>query len=219
MSTRENLQRLMTQAGENPNSLSKKTGVSQPTILRILTGESAEPSQKTVLPLAKFFNISPDQLRGDAPSKKLASYNVVLEHEPGPDFVAIERVNLRVSAGVTGFAVEHLEGNRPPIFFRADWLAQSGYKATNLFALKVIGDSMEPGLWEGDLIVMNQADTTLRDGHVFVFNYEGELVIKRLVRDRGQWLLHSDNQYYKPKLCDEHALVIGRVIYKQSGHI
>jgi phage repressor protein C with HTH and peptisase S24 domain len=163
--------------------------------------------------------MTPDQLRGDTPSKKLASYNVILEHEPGPDFVAIERVNLRVSAGVTGFSVEHFEENGPPIFFRADWLAQSGYKSTHLFALKVVGDSMEPGLWEGDLIVMNQADTTPRDESVFVVNFEGEIVIKRLLRNNGQWWLSSDNPRYRPKLCDENSLLVGRVVYKQSNHI
>ena len=138
---------------------------------------------------------------------------------PGPDFVAIERVNLQVSAGVTGFAIEHLNGNGPPIFFRADWLKAEGLRADRLFALRVSGDSMEPSLWDGDLVVINVADSTPRDGVVFVLNYEGEVLIKRLERDAGDWWLTSDNGRYKRKRCDEHALLIGQVIYKQSGRI
>lgn len=138
---------------------------------------------------------------------------------PGPEFVAIERVNLKVSAGVTGFAIEHLNGNGPPIFFRADWLQAEGLRAERLYALRVSGDSMEPALWDGDLVVINTAATAPKDGVAFVINYEGEVLIKRLERDAGDWWLTSDNQRYKRKRCDEHALLIGRVIYKQSGRI
>ena len=138
---------------------------------------------------------------------------------PGPDFIAVERVNLQVSAGVTGFAIEHLNGNGPPIFFRADWLKAEGLRADRLFALRVSGDSMEPSLWDGDLVVINTGATEPKDGVAFVLNYEGEVLIKRLERDAGEWWLTSDNPRYKRKRCDEHALLIGRVIYKQSGRI
>lgn len=139
---------------------------------------------------------------------------------PGSEFTAVQRVLLKVSAGVTGYRVEHLEGNGPPIFFRTDWLVSRGFKADKLYALKVSGESMEPGLWDGDLIVMNSADTNLVDGEVFVANYEGEVVIKRLERNAGEWWLTSDNGHrFKPKKCDEHAEILGRVIYKQSERI
>lgn len=45
-------------------ALAKKTGVPQPTINRILKGGSADPRSETVRPLADFFNISPEELRG-----------------------------------------------------------------------------------------------------------------------------------------------------------
>ena len=118
-----------------------------------------------------------------------------------------------------GFAIEHLNGNGPPIFFRAYWLKSAGLRADRLFALRVSGDSMEPGLWDGDLVVINSAATEPKDGVAFVVNFEGEVVIKRLERDAGVWWLASDNQRYKRKRCDEHALLIGRVIYKQSERI
>jgi phage repressor protein C with HTH and peptisase S24 domain len=142
--------------------------------------------------------------------------------EPSQDFVPIERVRIKASAGITGWTVEHIHGNGQPVFFRADWLAANGYKPNKLYALKVSGSSMEPGLHEGDLVVINSADSSPRDGDVFVVNYEGEVVIKRMKRDVGQWFLSSDNANktrYPDKLCDEHAQLIGRVIYKQSERI
>lgn len=139
--------------------------------------------------------------------------------EPGQDFVPIERVQLKLQAGITGFTVEHMDGNGPPIFFRRDFIESKGWRPDKLYALKVAGDSMEPALYDGDLVVINTADTTPRDGEVFAVNYEGQLVIKRLRRDAGLWWLDSDNPRYKPKLCDEHAIIIGRVVYKQSERI
>lgn len=142
--------------------------------------------------------------------------------EPSPDFVPVRRVRLKVSAGVTGFSVEPLNGDGLPIFFRADWLASKRLRADKLVAVRVNGDSMAPGLYDGDLVVINTEDDTPRDGEVFVINYEGEAVIKRMRRDGGLWWLASDNPdktRYADKRCDEHAVVVGRVIYKQSEHI
>lgn len=139
--------------------------------------------------------------------------------EPGHDFVPVSRVLLRLEAGVTGYHVQQLEGNGPPIFFRRDYLESRGWRSDRLFAMKVMGDSMEPSLFDGDLVVINSADTEPIDGEVFAVNYEGQAVIKRLRRDSGEWWLDSDNTRHKPKRCDEHAIIVGKVCYKQSEKI
>jgi len=138
------------------------------------------------------------------------------------DFVGISRVDLKISAGVSGYAVEYLNGERDPIFFRRAWMLKHGYLPEKLFALEVHGESMIPSLWEGDIVVANAADTKPIDTEVYAVNYEGELVIKRLVREAGNWYLSSDNsdkRKYPNKLCHEHCFIIGRIIYKQSERI
>ncbi len=146
----------------------------------------------------------------------------VREREPDEEFVAIRRVKIKASAGITGFAVEPLNGDGLPIFFRADWLTTKRLRADRLLAVRVNGPSMQPGLFDGDLVVINLDDGVPKDGEVFVINYEGEAVIKRLKRDAGLWWLSSDNSdktRFPDKRCDENAYIIGRVIYKQSEHI
>lgn len=81
---------------------------------------------------------------------------------------------------------------------------------------------MEPSLWDGDLVVINTADDNPQDGDAFALNYEGELVIKRLRRDAGEWWAASDNadqRRFAPKRCTEDVKIIGRVVYKQSERI
>lgn len=158
---------------------------------------------------------SPDTNGGDSPAKSQPI-------EPGDDYVAVQRVLFKLSAGVTGYQVEPLQGNGPPIFFRRDFFERNHYQPEKLLAVRISGQSMEPGLFDGDLIVLNSADSAPADGEVFAANYEGELVIKRLKRDSGEWWLASDNQdkrRYPDKRCDEHVTLIGRVIYKQSERI
>ena len=138
---------------------------------------------------------------------------------PYTDLVPIARVLLTLSAGISGYSVEHPEVNGDPIFFRRDFLQRKGWKADCLLALKVAGDSMEPALYAGDLVIVNTADTNPADGEVFAVNYEGESIIKRLRRDAGQWWLDSDNARHKPKLCDDHAILLGRICYRQTERI
>lgn len=140
-----------------------------------------------------------------------------------PDLTRIRKVRLQLQAGITGFAVEADEEDGLPIYFRADWMAERGFKPYNLLALKVKGASMEPSLHDGDMVVINTADTTPRDGEAFAVNYEGEAVIKRLVRDGGEWWLSSDNpdqrRFARKRWVDGDSFIVGRVVHKQSERI
>lgn len=139
-----------------------------------------------------------------------------------PDLVEVPRVKFNLSAGVSGFAIDVEQGNGKPIFFRDDWFNLHGYRPEKLFAVRISGQSMEPRLWEGDLVVINTADATPKDGEPFALNYEGELVIKRLRRDAGEWWACSDNpdqQRYAPKRCTEDVKIIGMVVYRQGERI
>jgi phage repressor protein C with HTH and peptisase S24 domain len=147
----------------------------------------------------------------------------VNDQDDNPDLVRIRRVKLKLSAGISGFSAEPEVEENSPIFFRADWLRRRGYKNDKLIALQVRSDSMEPGLYENDTVVVNTADIVPADGEVFAINYEGEPVIKRMQRDAGAWWLSSDNpnkQKHPRKECvDGLCIIIGRVVHKQSERI
>lgn len=70
-SVAEILSRLMQQHEVSENALARATGVHQPTIHRILTGESSDPKTGSLRPLADYFGISVAQLRGDEPLQGL----------------------------------------------------------------------------------------------------------------------------------------------------
>ena len=148
---------------------------------------------------------------------------VHLSDADDPSMTQIRRGKIKVRAGMTGFQVEpeHYEGETQGV--PTKWMLKEGLSRDALVSTTVRGESMEPALYDGDVIVVNTRDTKLVDGAVYVVNYEGEAVVKRMIRDAGQWWLASDNadqRKYHRKLCKgAECIVIGRVVRKESTHI
>jgi phage repressor protein C with HTH and peptisase S24 domain len=140
-----------------------------------------------------------------------------------PTMTQIMKVKLKVQAGVTGFQTEpeHYEGETLGV--PTAWVLREGLRPESLISILVRGDSMEPSLYDGDSIVVNTADKNIVSGFVYVVNYEGEAIVKRMLRDAGQWWLVSDNadqRKYHRQLCKgAECIVVGKVIRKESTHI
>lgn len=218
--------------------LAKKVGMAQASLSELETGESQ--STTLVASLAAALGVSALWLEtgkgqmGEGGLMSSASPDNVLDLVPGamrvravgpddPDLVQIMKVRLKVQAGITGFQVEpeHYDGETQGV--PRKWIVREGLSQDALLSIVVRGESMEPALYEGDVIVVNTRDTKLVDGAVYVVNYEGEAVVKRMIRDAGQWWLSSDNadqrKYHKKQCKGAECIVIGRVVRKESTHI
>lgn len=199
--------------------LAEKAQVSPGTIGNLETGIRKNPRE--LLAIAAALGVRPEWLKtgkGDPEPQHQGAISLA----GNVDYPAVRRVRFKLSAGASGFAVEYLDDDDAPIVFRRQWFESSGYDPGKLFAVRVANGSMEPGLYDGDTVVVNTAQTDPKDGVVFAVNYEGELVIKRLVRDAGQWWLDSDNpnkQRHPRKLCHDGTFIIGEVVHKQSERI
>jgi len=135
----------------------------------------------------------------------------------------IMKVQIRVQAGITGFQVEPEHHNGDTMGVPTEWIRTERFVMQDLLAIVVRGESMEPALFDGDVIVVNTADKKLVDGTVYAVNYEGEVVVKRMVRDAGMWWLTSDNsdqrKYHRKSCKGAECIVIGKVVRKESTHI
>ena len=148
---------------------------------------------------------------------------VVIAETDDPEFIQIPMVELRLSAGMTGFQTEPDRRAGGTLGMRRSWVERNGYEVGSLIAIQVRGDSMEPSLYEDDIVVINTADKRPIDGAVFAVNYEGEAVVKRFSRDAGEWWLTSDSpdqRRHHRKICRGDAcIIIGRVVRKESDRI
>lgn len=231
----ERLRLAMDEAGMSQAELARKVGVKAPSINGWLSGKAKFLRGENLLAAARALKVSQDWLATGKGSMRPAAdadaslrqantdeASAAIDLRDNADYPAVRRVRFKLSAGASGFAVEYLDDDDAPIVFRRQWFENNGYRPEKLFATRIANGSMEPGLYDGDTVVVNTDQTRAKDGIVFAVNYEGELVVKRLVRDAGQWWLLSDNpdqRRYPRKLCDENVFLVGEIVHKQSERI
>ena len=210
--------------------LVKASGASKSVVNQWLTGKIKSMDIRYALNIERALGVSHIWLmtgEGDprqAPLHRLKDGMTVraLDNDD-TDFVQIRMVKLRLSAGITGFQAEPERRDGGTLGMRRTWIERHNYHPDHLIAILVKGESMEPSLYAGDIVIINMLDTKLVDGAVYAVNYEGEAVVKRLTREAGKWWLTSDNpdqRKYHRKLCQGNGcLVIGRVVRKESDRI
>lgn len=127
--------------------------------------------------------------------------------------VTVYQYDLRVSAG-PGALVEE-ENPIAEFRFSEDWLRQQGLHGKTLSIVQVMGDSMEPNLFDGDLILVRHEEA--RDG-ICVIRVDNDVLVKRVQYDYADrsFLITSDNTHYKPFKIDDkfqgNFIVIGQVV-------
>lgn len=210
--------------------LAAKAGVSQGNIAHLESGRTQTSRKITEIAEALGVDVvwlskgkgEPFSPKGPG-SLSAGSYQEVETFHAGNEkVVLIPMVRLRLSAGVTGF---HIDGETGVDTYPLDrgWVQSNKFSQERLIAVRVKGDSMEPRLYDGDIVVINTADTKPVDGEVYAINYEGEAVIKRMSRDAGSWWLTSDNpdqrKYHRKSVRGSECIIVGRVVKKESTNI
>jgi phage repressor protein C with HTH and peptisase S24 domain len=224
----ERLRRLRKAANLTQAALAAKVGVVQSAIGNIEVGTRGYGSN--VVTFAKILGVTPEYLQCETNEVDVSGQGEMnpsgqpqeIDLENNPDYPAIRHVKFKLSAGASGFGVDYSDEDAAPMVFKRQWYERKGLVPAKLFATKVINSSMEPGLYDGDTVVVNTASTTPKDGTVFAVNYEGELVIKRLLRDAGAWWLCSDNpnqHKYPRKQMTDQCYIVGEIVHKQSERI
>lgn len=135
------------------------------------------------------------------------------------DFVKVNRYDVALSAG-DGRAGDNA-APLAPIAFRANWMRDHGLVASNCCVVSVSGDSMEPALRDGDLVLVDQTDRPIRNMGIYAFSEpSGDVKVKRLEKDNDHLIIKSDNPIFTttvlPKNETEGLKIIGKVIW--AGH-
>ncbi|MEZ9549548.1 LexA family transcriptional regulator, partial [Vibrio crassostreae] len=93
-------------------------------------------------------------------------------------YVSIKLYEVEASAG-SGSLVENEDPSTDLLFSEKYLRKDLGYKPENVFLLSVRGDSMAPTLKNQSMVMVNKIDDFASDG-VYVFRFEGALLVKRL---------------------------------------
>lgn len=117
---------------------------------------------------------------------------------------AIDEAELQADpAGVLALEVE----------FMARTLGRSG---AGFMTVTVSGDSMEPTLSDGDVIIVDTTKTTIDASGIYVLRIAGDLIVKRVHRRvDGSLVIKGDNPAYEPEHIQAAAVgslqVLGRM--------
>lgn len=137
------------------------------------------------------------------------------QHLNGRSFVQVPRYDIQASAGHgSAVASEFAESHYG---FKREWLKRRGLNANRLSVISVAGDSMEPSLYDNDLVLIDHASTDLTDSNIYAVRFSGELYVKRIQRlPNNLVLLISANSAYPPieitHPVADGVEVIGRVV-------
>jgi len=222
----------------NQKRLARESGLSENTISSI-KNEKTEPDTGTIRKIAKALGITvaqfwmgPEQrIDHTTPPDSLEPGRIHV-HKPGEsEFVRIPyahkpmhplggeevwvphyKLKFAMGGGTVGVEPEEME----LLPFKSEWVRKVlRANPSRLAFVDVIGDSMEPTLYEGDTVLVDREQTDLRRDGIYVFRVGDDLLIKRTERRMGKIIVISDNRLYESYPLDETDVeVFGRVLWK-----
>ena len=204
-------------------SLAEKTGIAKTTIYGWIKGPG-EPRASDLESIANCLELSLDWLimgtgapersqggKSDQANQTIAQF--------AANLVTIPRYAIHASAG--GGAVVLSEEVEDYFTVSRDWLGRYLPKGAKAGIIEARGDSMEPTIADGDILLLDFSisSSVVNDGGVFVISVDGVLLVKRLqVTIDGHILIRSDNDLYEQEkvtreFADERITVHAKVVW------
>ncbi len=210
----ERLTSLMYEKGISQAELARLIGIKQPSVFKILSGETRNP--KKILEIATALNVDPHWLKtgeGDPDP----SYRIVEVSEPqNPNTVRVDILDVEASAGNGAYLSPTEQGLLSQEFDLTFFRQQFGRAdAKHLKLITVKGDSMAPTLESGDLLYVDISENYFAADGLYVFTFDGQTFIKRLQKVGKEMLVISDNPTYKEWTFtqDDDVFIHGRVVF------
>ena len=209
---------LRNEKGFSQEQLAKVLHVSKSTVAMWETGQRL-PSVEKYEEIADYFNVDMDFLYGRTTIKRKSLFD-----ESGSEYVNSKlvtdishrnrgvEINVlgRVAAGIPIEAIEDIIDTEE---ISSD-LARTG----EFFGLKIHGDSMEPRMCEGDVVIVRRQDDA-ESGEIVIATVNGsDATCKRLRKYRDGIELISNNPAYNPMFYSNEDIenkpvrIIGKVV-------
>jgi phage repressor protein C with HTH and peptisase S24 domain len=135
----------------------------------------------------------------------------------GADLTLIPRLDVEAAAGTGALAL-----NEEPVSllaFDSEWLRRRGINPRTAHVLTARGDSMEPTIRSGDVLLVDTSINMIQDAGIYIVRVGGLLLLKRIhVKMNKSLTLISDNkEVYPPEELSAHdavdLYVAGRVMW------
>lgn len=194
----ENFQRLCEKKGVKPRTVSEATGVSTATLSSWKTGKYT-PKPDKLIKIANYFDVPLSEIMSGVDVRDITAPIEVKKKMNYDIFTGTGGLNIsrkipvlgRVAAGIPITATENI----------VDWEEISGEMALDgeYFALQIKGDSMEPRICSGDVVIVRQQpDADSGDTVIALINGDDAVCKKLKKYEDGSIALISNNPAYTP---------------------
>ena len=206
----QNLEIAMARAGLNQSQLAERVGVKQPSIGRLLSGETK--TTRALDTIASILGTSAAFLKGETD-------NPAGNAPPMPTTTAersVEVQEIDLAYGMGGTFIDDVPVKANTVRFTREWLRNfTDAKPESLFFARGIGDSMMPTILDSDIVLIDRSQDTMKmNDQIWALSFGGMGMIKRLrAMPDGSLRILSDNANVpEDKAHDEEAFLIGRVV-------
>ncbi|HDL5121855.1 TPA: helix-turn-helix domain-containing protein [Mannheimia haemolytica] len=215
---------VLDQKGLTQEKFAEQIGVSQPSVFKILNGQTRNPTR--IYEIANVLDVDVNWLKtgkGKAPDfAKIGKNPTAYEEESS--MLRLEVLDVYASAGNGSFVTGDLTAYTHAVEFENAYFAQVFQRANakGLSIINVDGDSMEPTIGNGDLLFVDTTKSAYQGDGVYVFSYGENLYVKRLQFAGDELLVISDNPLYKEWRItseNEHKFQIHGKVEFMQGHI
>lgn len=130
--------------------------------------------------------------------------------------------HVKASANPDGDFIILDYGEDECLWFDERWLRNTiGVEPTNCSILEAKGDSMQPDIMDGDLLLIDNSDTTITNNKTYIVEIttDNKILVKRVSKAfNGSVALISNNKKYNKRILKEEdkAIIRGKVVYNLS---
>lgn len=181
------------------NELWRRTGIPQPTISRILKGESLDPDTSTLGPIAEYFRITVPQLRGELALPWEEDDGIHAQQSTAAYGNMVPLISWSTAAKCCADRAQKLSDEDAE-----EWLPSPVTYKPGLFALTVSGDSMDDGTdkgyRDGELIFVDPQLNAHHNDDVLAMTPDSRVTFKRFQITPDGHMLLALNQAYPGRI-------------------
>lgn len=216
---------MMAERGFSAAQLAKSAHIKPSFIYDVIHGKSTNPSIIKLAHIARVLDVDISSLVGsisDNNGTPLHNLNgkkrkLHINMDDGDGYVTIS--SMLVEASLRGGVVVTTEEQSKPYYFRQEWIRDRlGASPQDLRMILVRGDSMEPTLCAGDIILIDITKNSPSPPGIFVLFDGFGLVVKRLefisnTNPPAVRIISDNAQYSAYERAMDELHIIGRVVW------
>ncbi len=219
----ERLKEARIAAGLSQEELGKRVGLKQGTVAE---AESIGRSSRKILDYAKALNVNPEWLATGKGKRKPIEDEPDLPMPTSDEYAAVQQLDMKASCG-SGTFNEHVVV-KGELAFKKSFLRKLGVEEKFARAVYAEGDSNDPTIKDGCVVLINTNDNTpIADKFFLICDPDGASYIKRLIREFSEktgsmaWIMRSDNANKKdypdkPLPIDDRTTIVGRCVWNDN---